>query len=331
MMLLRMGVGMGEATLNPCAHSMIADSFPENRRATAMSVFAMGMSVGSGLAFLLGGLVVRFASDRESWVLPVVGAVRPWQLVLLEVGLAGLMVTGLLYAIREPVRRGRNGGAGGVRLSEAAVYFRRNRRTFLHHHLGFALFALAATAGAAWIPEMFRRNFHWSIPKFGFYFGIEVAVCGCLGVVMAGRIADGMLRRGLVDANLRVGAAIAVLALPVNALVFLAPSGEWAIVWLAPGVALVSAPYGVAAAALQQALPGSLRSQGAALYVLSLNLIGAAIGPTLTAALNERLFGREDSLNYSLLIVHVAAFLASATLIWTGRRSFQETVARLRD
>jgi MFS family permease len=52
---------MGEATLNPCAYSMIADSFPEDRRSIAFSVYSMGIYAGSGLAFLASGLVMKFA------------------------------------------------------------------------------------------------------------------------------------------------------------------------------------------------------------------------------------------------------------------------------
>jgi MFS family permease len=85
---------------------------------------------------------------------------------------------------------------------------------------------------------------------------------------------------------------------------FLAPSGEWAIDWLTPGAALTAAPYGVAAAALQQILPGEMRSQIAAFYLLVVNLVGAATGPTLTAVLTQRLFRRDDALNHSLLMVH---------------------------
>ena len=56
-----MGVGVGEASLNPAAYSMIADYFPRERRGIGMSIFACGASVGGGLAILAGGLVVQWA------------------------------------------------------------------------------------------------------------------------------------------------------------------------------------------------------------------------------------------------------------------------------
>ncbi|MFN7934101.1 MAG: MFS transporter [Bryobacteraceae bacterium] len=325
MMLFRMGVGMGEASLSPCAYSLISDSFPTARRSTALSVFSMGIYLGSGIALLAGGLVVQYASARQSTTLPILGAVHPWQLVLIVLGLAGLSVIPLLLTLDEPLRRTQSKQPG---LADLAAYMRLHRTTLTRHYLGFACITLAATAGAAWIPEMFRRNFHWSIPKFGVIFGIEVAIFGCLGAFTAGRIADRLLRRGALDANLRVAVWIAALAMPVNTLLFLAPSGEWAMVWLGFGAALTAAPYGVAAGALQQILPGHLRAQMTGTYILVVNLIGSATGPTFTALLTQHVFRRDTAVNYSLLIVHLAAFTSALILLQSAKRPFLASLER---
>ncbi len=63
-LLLRMGVGVGEASLSPAAYSMISDSFPRHRLATAISVYSMGIYLGTGLSYLIGGLVVRWIGAR---------------------------------------------------------------------------------------------------------------------------------------------------------------------------------------------------------------------------------------------------------------------------
>lgn len=92
----RVGVGVGEAALSPAAYSLIADSFPRERRATAISVYSMGIYLGSGLAFLLGGLVIKFASAQGDVHLPLFGEVRPWQLIFLILGAAGVLFCLLL-------------------------------------------------------------------------------------------------------------------------------------------------------------------------------------------------------------------------------------------
>src|SRR5258708_1163112 len=72
MLVMRVGVGVGEASLSPAAYSLITDYFPRDRLATAISVYSMGIYIGSGLAYLLGGIVVGVASARELWMLPIV-------------------------------------------------------------------------------------------------------------------------------------------------------------------------------------------------------------------------------------------------------------------
>src|SRR5882762_1767566 len=107
MLLWRIGVGVGEASLSPSAFSLITDYFPKERLATAISVYSMGIYIGAGMAYLLGGIVVGFASSQEMYNLPLVGATRSWQLVFFIVGLPGIFLALLLYTVREPARRGR--------------------------------------------------------------------------------------------------------------------------------------------------------------------------------------------------------------------------------
>jgi MFS family permease len=70
--LARMGVGVGEAALSPAAYSIIADLFPKSKLAMANSVYNMGIFIGSGLAFLIGGFVVNMVKVQEIWHLPIV-------------------------------------------------------------------------------------------------------------------------------------------------------------------------------------------------------------------------------------------------------------------
>ena len=39
---------------------MISDSFPRHQLATAISVYSMGIYLGTGLSYVFGGLVVRW-------------------------------------------------------------------------------------------------------------------------------------------------------------------------------------------------------------------------------------------------------------------------------
>src|SRR3954468_19236176 len=103
--VMRLGVGVGEATLQAPGVSLIADCFPRDRLSRAMSVYSLGIFVGSGLAYLIGGWVVGYAGAEGTVDLPLIGAVHPWQTVFAAVGLPGLLIAALILGLREPARR----------------------------------------------------------------------------------------------------------------------------------------------------------------------------------------------------------------------------------
>ena len=47
LLLLRIGVGVGEASCTPAAHSLISDYFPPERRGRAFAIYGMGGSIGA--------------------------------------------------------------------------------------------------------------------------------------------------------------------------------------------------------------------------------------------------------------------------------------------
>ncbi|MGA4448254.1 spinster family MFS transporter [Ectopseudomonas chengduensis] len=327
-LLCRIGVGVGEAALSPAAYSLIADSFPAERRATAISVYSMGVYLGSGLAFLVGGLVIQFASAQGDVTLPVLGEVRPWQLIFLILGVAGVFFTLLMLAIKEPVRRGAGAGVA-VPLSEVGRYIRANRRTVLLHNFGFAGLAFAGYGSAAWIPTFYIRTYGWDAGQVGIVYGCIVAVFGCLGIVFGGRLADWMAKRGRSDANMRVGLYAALGALPLVVLFPLMDSAFWASLLLAPAVFCLSMPFGVAPAAIQEIMPNSMRGQASAIYLFVITLIGLGVGPTAVALVTDFVFADDNALRYSLLIVTTLAVLMSIILLAKSLKPYRESVTRL--
>nr|WP_064494129.1 MFS transporter [Pseudomonas chengduensis] len=327
-LLCRIGVGVGEAALSPAAYSLIADSFPAERRATAISVYSMGVYLGSGLAFLVGGLVIQFASAQGDVTLPVLGEVRPWQLIFLILGVAGVFFTLLMLAIKEPVRRGAGAGVA-VPLSEVGRYIRANRRTVLLHNFGFAGLAFAGYGSAAWIPTFYIRTYGWDAGQVGIVYGCIVAVFGCLGIVFGGRLADLMAKRGRSDANMRVGLYAALGALPMVVLFPLMDSAFWASMLLAPAVFCLSMPFGVAPAAIQEIMPNSMRGQASAIYLFVITLIGLGVGPTAVALVTDFVFSDDNALRYSLLIVTTLAVLMSIILLAKSLKPYRESVTRL--
>jgi MFS family permease len=325
--LSRIGVGVGEATLNPPAHSLIADSVPKERLGTAIGVYSMGIYIGVALAQLIGGAVVGLAEGESLWRLPVVGAVRPWQAVFFVVGLPGLVIALLALTIREPPRRG---GSTPIPVREVLAYFRENARVVVFHHLGLALIALVNYGYGGWLPTFFVRTHGWTASQAGYLLGIANLTFGIAGVALAGRLSDWLQARGHADAKLRVVAGAGLGLLVCDLAVPLMPTGLAAAAWMFPLSFFASAPFGVGAAAVQEMVPDRMRAQAAAVYLFVMNLVGLAFGPSAVALATDYLFGNDAALRYSLVLVAGAALVPALALLVAGFRPYAERVGRVR-
>ncbi|MFN7962367.1 MAG: MFS transporter [Thermoanaerobaculia bacterium] len=101
--LARVGVGVGEASATPAAYSLLSDTFPRERRATALALYSSGIYLGSGLGLLLGGWVV----DRWDAAYAAGGApfgLAGWQAAFFLVGVPGLALAARVAALPEPQR-----------------------------------------------------------------------------------------------------------------------------------------------------------------------------------------------------------------------------------
>ena len=332
--VMRMGVGVGEASLSPSAYSLISDYFRPELRSTAISVYSMGIYVGSGLAFILGGFITWLVSGQESTTLPWLGPVRSWQLIFFLVGLPGLLVSLLLLTIREPLRKGIRPGSDGSAATppshrEVWSYIRMNAKTFLCLTFGTGLVAMYGYGAYSWIPAMLIRRFAWTQSKTGLVFGLIVAIGGTFGIVMGGRLADWLRQKGYTDSDVRVALWGAMAGLPAVLLFPLAPSANWAAVLLVPVVVFMSMPFGVAPAAIQQMMPNTMRAQATAVYLFVINLVGIGLGPTVVAALTEDVFHDKNAVHLSLLVVGVGTFCVAVLLLWAALKPYRRSLETL--
>ncbi len=323
--LFRVGVGVGEATLVPPSISMIADYFPRERLGRAMSVYSLGIFLGSGVGYFLAGWIVTLVQVRGEWVVPVIGSIRPWQSVFLAVGLPGLLVAALLLTVREPLRQGMAANAPAVPLRTFLRYVGRNRRTFASHAFGFGLSSVVNFSLAFWLPSFFARTYGWQEAAALRVMGLLTMTLGVAGVLAGGWVTDWFARRGYGDAPLLSGMiAAAGMLISVTACVSM-PTAALAVAWLAVVNVFAAFPWGAASAAAAEIVPGAMRAQGAALYFFVINLVGRTLGPMSVAYLNDHVFG-EAGVRRSLAAVAVAAMSLALLLFASGRGSYRATV-----
>lgn len=338
LLIVRFFVGIGEAALAPAGYSIISDYFPPNRRATAISIFSMGIYLGSGLAFTLGGVVYAYFAQFGNYNIPLIGEIRPWQMVFLVVGLPGILFALILLTIREPARRDSKLGADGkikaLPIKEVIGYLTKNRRALLLHNFGFGCIALVTYGTGSWIASFFIRLHGWSPVQTGLVLGIITLVAGPLGIVAGGRLADYLASRGVKDANLRVPFYAILIASPIGLLYPIlnqATLGETfsketlgilAVIAFIPTSFLTSMPFGCAAAAIQQMMPNEMRGQASSLYLFINNLVGYGLGPTLVGLFTDKVFGSPNSVNFSLLTVGTIFFGVALLLLYLARKPY---------
>ncbi len=332
--IARMGVGVGEAALNPSAYSLIADYFPPRTVSRAISVYAGGIFIGAGLAYILGGTVIELASAQVDIVLPVIGTAHPWQIAFFAVGLPGLLVALLMLSVREPLRRGlaRVGPSEAadtpraIPLREAIRFVWTRRRTFGGHIGGFMFLSILGYANINWVPAFLMRTFGLGIGETGRIFGLILLIFGTGGVVGAGWIADALRRRGYTDANMRCVMIGAIVLLPVGIAAPLVSSLPVAIALLCLTTFLWSLPFGVAPAALQPITPNQLRAQVSAFYQFIMNLVGLAIGPTMVAVITDYVFASDGAVRYSLAIATALMAPPAALVLGLGLRHYRASL-----
>ena len=329
LLLARAAVGIGEATLAPAAYSMIADLFPPRQVAGASGLFVAGSTVGSGLATLLGGTLAN-AAGSGSIALAGGRTIFAWQTVFLWIGLPGLLLAGLMLAVREPERHGAGAAEAAVPLGETVAYLRGNARA-----LG-ALFAGAAALGAAvysvqaWAVTLFVRVHGLSLAAAGTLQGLAMLVSGTAGMIAGGRVADRWGGRGVRAARFRVPAAAAASALPLLAGFTLVPGPGAALALFLPLVFFLTAPWGALAAAVADLAPNRLRGQVVGVYLLLQNLVGLGLGPTAVALVTDRVLRDEAALPVALLAVSGSSLVAAFLVLTWGMGGYAATAERAR-
>jgi MFS family permease len=320
--MARIGIGVGEATLTPATTSLLGDYFPREQLPLALSVYQTGAIMGSGLAFIVGGLVLGVVEQADPWVLPVIGELKPWQQTFIYVGAPGLLLALLFLFLKEPVRRRVAGhtGLSKAPLSDVVRFYRRHTATLLLHHFGFLSLALMGYAFVFWTVSYFVRVHGVAAAEASQTFGWIFLVTGPLGPILVAVLARRLSERGRRDANITAGMLGGLLAVPVIIAIQFAPDATWAFVLYVPAMILINSPFGIAAGSLPVITPPHLRAQVAAVYML-VGAFGMMLGPPIAGAFNEYLFPGTDGVRYSLITLTSVFGVIGVSLLW-GCRGF---------
>jgi len=326
--LVRVGVGVGEASLSPAAYSMLSDVFPPRRLPWATAIFATGITLGTGIAYMVGGLLYE-VFNHSSKLAAIAPSLHPWQATFMTVGLLGLVVVALLWFVREPLRRQRpdESTRTGASPFEVARYLWQQRRLYSGLIFGVCMFAVVGQGSMAWYPELLVRSHAMSKGEAGSAIGLVFMLAGTLGSFAGAGFSSLLQRRGHLDANMRWMLLAALLACVPSVLSPLMPNSTATIALYAIVVFLQISHFGVAMAALQLATPSRMRGQATAILLFFSNLLGLGLGGTFVAGLTDFVFGDDLSLRYSIAITSAIFYPLAALVVCSGLSSYRQAIA----
>jgi MFS family permease len=320
LLLIRIGVAVGEAGCMPVANSLIADSFSRAERPRVVARYLLGGPLSAIIAYSVGG-----------WLNEYYG----WRVMFIVLGAPGVLLGAVAWlTLREPrhsderalpaASRAMSGPAPP--LMEVCVTLWQ-LPTFRHLLLGHAVMVFAQAGAAQWQPAFFIRTYGLGTGALGTWLGAVYAAAGLFGTLLGGELTT------------RYAANNERLQLEWSAATYLCAGIIWSLVYLSPnqyvafgliGLALVSTALsnGAYFALIQTLVPPRMCAQAIALIFLSNNLIGLGLGPLAVGALSDMLqpAAGNQSLRYVLLMLCPICLWAA----WHIRRAGRTVVADLR-
>lgn len=296
LVLLRIGVAMGEAGGSAPSIAMISELYPPRQRSRAMAVFGLGPALGAILGIGLGGVLAEMYG---------------WRTTLIIVGAPGVIL-GLILAFTVKTPK--------VIASASTVPMESIAKTIKSLFRIPAFWQIVATGSTAaitgyaiqmWTPSFMIRSHGVSIQEAGIMMGVGGGLTALIGTLFCGYITDKLAAK---DPGWQLGTALlgTGLSIPLALAFYFWPAGT------AFSIMSMSVPTGFlfymgfaffgvwwtvpCFGALSQILPANKMAQGAAIFFMGVTLIGAGLGPVIAGVISDLLFTTigAEALRYAL-------------------------------
>ena len=313
LLLARIGVGIGEAGASPPSHSLISDYFPIETRATALSIYALGIPLGTMIGSFVGG-----------WGADTVG----WRYTFFLVGVPGIIFAFIVwFTLREPPR-----GMSDIKLDapsappvntappppvSTVLKLLWSKTSFRHLAFAAGLHAFVSYGAGTWNAPFFIRIHEMSLTDIGSILAL-IAGIGAIGTFFGGYISDKLSDRTNDKRWYFWVPGIATLVMVPFQLVAYLYGGVWVVVASLMMVAILGNAYLGPSFAMTQALVSlRMRAVASAILLFVLNLIGMGLGPYFVGVLSDIL--TPDFGVYSIRYAMCAAVMVN---VWAACHYF---------
>jgi MFS family permease len=309
--LARVGVGVGEAGGVAPAYSMVSDYFPKHQRARALSIYSLGIPIGSACGILFVGLIAAHIDWR--WAFFIIGGV-------------GLVLAPLFrLSVKDPPRGGFDAGAKAMAAPPSLADVKRvvtGKASFWLMAFGAGCASVCGYGIAFWLPSFFQRSKGLSLVDTSYYYGAITFFGGCVGIWGGGWLADRLGARSKA-AYPRIPAVAFLIALPCFLLAVNSSSLTAAFPLFLIPTALNLMWLGPILAAVQHLVPANMRTTASAMFLMINNLLGIAVGYYYFGAVADALAPRygTEALRYAIysglgfyVLAAILFLIASKTL-----------------
>jgi predicted MFS family arabinose efflux permease len=315
----RLCVGFGEAALAPAALSLLASSFPAERRGLAIGFFLTGMVVGIGASFGIGGALLAVARSSAFRALPGIGGVEDWRMVMILAGAPGFLIAFALAFLPDIPHREPGGLARALSLQPLFREFASRKAVLLPLYAALALGTIGDYSFLSWTPAFLSRVYHATSGAIAFDLTVATIGAGVIGTLGGSALSDVFERRG--SGRLMLAALVFVLAIPAT-LIGVMPSLALVLGAFTLWMFVSSVAGTVAITAIQELLPDDARGVATATISFCNTLVGLGTGPVLVAVATQYYFGTPLAVGKAItLVVFPAAGFAVVFFYLAARRA----------
>jgi predicted MFS family arabinose efflux permease len=283
LLLCRIGVGVGEACGQPPAYSLIADYFGPRRRASALSIFHLGLPLGIMVGAVAGGFITQSFG---------------WRYAFLFLGLPGILLAVVLLAVVREVPRGHSDTMAGIapRFEKTPSIAQTARVLFAipsarHMIAGVTLFTFVNYGAGAFTAPFLIRAFSLNYKEVGLIIGLAVGFANAIGAFAGGFLADAFSARS--NRSYALVPMIGLLiACPLFIAAYLQPEWQASVALLAIGGVVQFIYFSPTYGAIYNLVDPRMRATTTALISLVASSIALVIGTAAVGALIDLLSSR---------------------------------------
>ena len=263
LLVARSFVGLGEAAYAPAAQSMISGAFPQERRAFAQAIFALGMLLGGAFGQEIGGIVgVRYG----------------WQTALFVVAIAGVFPAIALFWIQEPPRGPRSEVVPLAKILSVPA--------FLSMIAGGICITFASVSIIAWAIDFAVNYKSFTVREASVTLSIIGLASAIVGVLCGGFVADRLQKRFPYGRLIAIGMAL-LLATPFLLLAIQSEEQKTVLIALFIAGFFMSWYHGPVTAVIHDMMPRRAHSTSIGVYMFATQLIGG-LGPEVIGKISDQ-------------------------------------------